>query len=625
MPSSRLSRFLCIAGVCVVAAARGPVTSAQDVIDANAPAHIMYVEGSATLERDGQIDVVTMNAPVVAGDRLRTASGRVEILFPDATALDVDEESDVDLLSPTLLRISSGRAVLTVAGAGDPSGAVRYQVDTPAASIQTDGPGEFRITVLDRRGDETELAVVRGFARLTNDRGSASVRAGEQSVAFDGSAPTRTQIFNSARFDPFDRWIAERRSARVAAASSARYLPRDLQVYGGELDRDGSWRNEAPYGSVWYPSVTADWRPYYNGYWSAVPSYGWTWIGADVWSWPTHHYGRWGHNGRAWFWIPGRTWGPAWVSWAAASDYVSWCPLGFDGRPVFALSIGVGASWNGWTILPRGSFGYRGLRVDRYAVDSHRVPRSTPFVVSTSPPVGVPRAARTNQPGGANRGRPAYGERAASRDGLRSGGIPRDAGRTSPDPGFVRRTSPSPGPADSSRTAIPRSSGRRPDAVDSVRTPRATTPAARETPGLDRSATQPVPDLYRRRSADRGPSPNPTDPRPDARPAERAEPRYRATPPAVRQDAPAAAPQSAPPSAPVYRRSDRSPERLPDRPAERPVERSRERSAPQAAPPPRSAPESPGVRQRNGSDGGERAVPRHDTSGERSRGEGRRR
>ena len=36
------------------------------------------------------------------------------------------------------------------------------------------------------------------------------------------------------------------------------------------------------------------------------------------WSWPTHHYGRWGYARNAWFWIPGRTWGAAWVSWASA-------------------------------------------------------------------------------------------------------------------------------------------------------------------------------------------------------------------------------------------------------------------------------------------------------------------
>src|SRR6185295_14708019 len=60
----------------------------------------------------------------------------------------------------------------------------------------------------------------------------------------------------------------------------------------------------------------------------------------DAWAWPTHHYGRWGYASNAWFWIPGRTWGAAWVSWSFADDYVSWCPLGYDSRPVFALSIG---------------------------------------------------------------------------------------------------------------------------------------------------------------------------------------------------------------------------------------------------------------------------------------------
>ena len=110
--------------------------------------------------------------------------------------------------------------------------------------------------------------------------------------------------------------------------------------------------------------------PLYYGSWSAVPSYGWTWIGIDRWSWPTHHYGRWGYGRNSWFWIPGRTWGAAWVSWAAASDYVSWCPLGFDGRPVFGFSAagsdsrwryGAGGyrGWNGWTVMSRGQFGAR--------------------------------------------------------------------------------------------------------------------------------------------------------------------------------------------------------------------------------------------------------------------------
>jgi uncharacterized protein DUF6600/FecR-like protein len=366
---------------------------AQESPNVAAPAHVAYVDGTVTLERDGTLDPASVNMPIVAGDRLRTASGRIELLFPDGSALDLDEYSSVDVLSPTLLRLVAGRAMMIVAGASDPSAAVRYQLDTPVASVQTDGPGEFRVAVLGSGVGETELAVVRGVASLATERGAIAVRAGERTVALENGAPSFPQTFNSARFDAFDRWVAGRRDARMAA-SSARYLPRELQTYGGTLDRYGSWQYTEPYGNVWYPTVDTSWRPYYYGSWSPIPSYGWTWIGVDLWSWPTHHYGRWGHANARWFWIPGRTWGPAWVSWAAAPDYVSWCPLGFDGRAVFALSIGVRNRWDGWTVVPRGSFGARDYNVNRHAIQPHQIPRTTPFIVHSSPPVAVPRSVR---------------------------------------------------------------------------------------------------------------------------------------------------------------------------------------------------------------------------------------
>ena len=46
--------------------------------------------------------------------------------------------------------------------------------------------------------------------------------------------------------------------------------------------------------------------------------------------------------------------------WASAPGYVSWCPLGFDSRPVFGLSAGVNSFRAGWVVVPRTSFGYRG-------------------------------------------------------------------------------------------------------------------------------------------------------------------------------------------------------------------------------------------------------------------------
>ncbi len=102
--------------------------------------------------------------------------------------------------------------------------------------------------------------------------------------------------------------------------------------------------------------------PYYYGRWTTLRPWGWTWIGSDPWAWPTHHYGRWGFSAGAWFWIPGRTWGPAWVSWAYAPGYVSWCPLGWNNRAVFGFNAGIYGGhryngWNAWTVVPHNGFG----------------------------------------------------------------------------------------------------------------------------------------------------------------------------------------------------------------------------------------------------------------------------
>ena len=58
-----------------------------------APPHIAHIDGAITIEREGLVEVATLNAPIVVGDRLRTAAGRVDVLFPDGTALDLDEYS----------------------------------------------------------------------------------------------------------------------------------------------------------------------------------------------------------------------------------------------------------------------------------------------------------------------------------------------------------------------------------------------------------------------------------------------------------------------------------------------------------------------------------------------------
>jgi hypothetical protein len=118
-----------------------------------------------------------------------------------------------------------------------------------------------------------------------------------------------------------------------------------IDFFYDNLGSDGSWVEMANYGYCWQPSVAVSnskWRPYADGYW-AYTDVGWTWVSYEDFGWATYHYGRWTRlRDRGWFWVPGREWGPAWVSWRTGGDYVGWAPLpprgggevDYDNRPI---------------------------------------------------------------------------------------------------------------------------------------------------------------------------------------------------------------------------------------------------------------------------------------------------
>lgn len=486
--------------------------------EASPPAYLAVVDGVATLERDGETEPAVRDMPFVQGDRLRTANGRVEIAFPDGTAIEVAENSEVEALSPTRVRL--------IAGTFD-------HVPRPAPS----------------------------------------------------------------------------------SGDSARYLPPDLQSYGRTLDENGSWGYSEPYGYVWYPTVAPDWRPYYNGSWSAVPSYGWTSVGADRWSWPTHHYGRWGNYRNAWFWIPGRTWSAAWVSWGSTGDYVSWCPLGYDNRPVFALSFGSGRAWNGWTVLSRSHFGGRGYYANRYAVDGRRFDSRTPFVQHARAPIALPHSRQANtytQTDGYRRGPSSVDRRAPANDRRYGTDQPR---ATSPSPGAAvpRRAYPTDAAGAASRElAAPR----RAYPIEAPGAASSTGPVRRyrvgESPSRTASPAAPAaPPSQVPGDANRGVPRYSTRPAPAA-PYQvpgnenRAVPRY-STRPAAAASAPppAAAPSPSAPPAYRYRPSEAG-----SRPgADRPAATRESRPAPREARPEASGsrPQTGTARERGGSSGGQPA------------------
>jgi hypothetical protein len=199
--------------------------------------------------------------------------------------------------------------------------------------------------------------------------------------------------------------------------------PVSFQTFYDSLASQGSWIQTDAYGYVWQPSVNdPDWAPYTNGHWIYTED-GWTWVSDEPWGWATYHYGRWVNlEGTGWCWVPGYTWGPAWVSWRYGDGYCGWAPLppdslvgvdyadgendsgdGFHIGGDCDSYYGIGAGWyNFLPIVYLGDDDYRGYYAHRY--DNYRLINHTTNVTN----LNVNRSEEEGNFGGVTLGGPSF-------------------------------------------------------------------------------------------------------------------------------------------------------------------------------------------------------------------------
>jgi len=172
----------------------------------------------------------------------------------------------------------------------------------------------------------------------------------------------------------------------LLAAGCIVYVPSDLadepyydrylsdwdmnQVYD-YLSPYGYWTRYSSYGYVWVPSsIHYNWRPYTNGRW-VWTDYGWTWSSDFRWGWIPFHYGRWGYDPHlGWYWVPGDTWAPAWVSWRYSRLYIGWAPI----PPGVPFSPGTGILFRGRTIPYRYWIFIQGRHFNQYNMNNYALP-----------------------------------------------------------------------------------------------------------------------------------------------------------------------------------------------------------------------------------------------------------
>ena len=121
-----------------------------------------FVEGSAALERNGEVEPVAMNMPVVEGDRLRTTSGRLQLAFPDGSAVDLDPNSDS--------RISSApRRVRVFAGTIENRPAMAVRVSVRDLTCRRTACRTLPISIRTARGSTTPRTGTSGIRRSPQD------------------------------------------------------------------------------------------------------------------------------------------------------------------------------------------------------------------------------------------------------------------------------------------------------------------------------------------------------------------------------------------------------------------------------------------------------------------------
>jgi len=323
--------------VCIPLGLSAQSDTPSDGYNAASFARLTFVNGEVFVQRTSDLGTERgeVNMALVQGDKLGTGAGQAEVHFGRRNYLRLDNNSKVEFaILPTegddriKIHVLEGSAYLRISSL---SGEKAVEVHSPDVSSYILDEGLYRFNVI--LNGQTEILVSEGSLEAAGEAGSVVVRAGESVAAEDGRLLGNPGYFNS-RSDGFEQWNASRDSL-LAPKSTTSYLPSDMNEYQEELDQNGRWTYEQPYGYVWSPyGVDDDWRPYMYGRWSWYPNIGWNWISSEPWGWSVYHYGRWHWRfGLGWYWIPQNHWGPGWVNWWWDNDYIGWCPLTWYNRP----------------------------------------------------------------------------------------------------------------------------------------------------------------------------------------------------------------------------------------------------------------------------------------------------
>jgi hypothetical protein len=311
---------------------------------------LQYMSGSVSIQPAGNGDWVegALNRPLTNSDNIWSDKESRAELNVGTGILRMGDETSVTLtnVADNSVQVELHQGTLNLHVRRLFEGEV-YEIDTPNLAFTVQKSGDYRFDV-DPNGDATVVTVRKGEGDATGQGPGVRVHSDEQ-VRFTNETSLNHEVAEAPAYDGFDSWCAVR-DKRLDTSLSARYVAPGTVGYE-DLDDNGVWTEEPPYGWVWRPArVAPGWAPYQFGHWVWVSPWGWTWVDDASWGYAPFHYGRWVYASGYWGWAPGPVYvrpfyAPALVAWFGGPSWgvslgfgvgggYGWCPLGW-GEPFY--------------------------------------------------------------------------------------------------------------------------------------------------------------------------------------------------------------------------------------------------------------------------------------------------
>ena len=308
-------------------------------------ARVSFIHGDVTMQRgdSGDLSSVTLNTPLMAGDKISTGEGsrtELQLDYANILRLDRNAQASIATLDKNRIQVQIGQGLASYSVLKGSEADV--EIDTPNVSVHPVREGRYRIQV--NSDGDTLVTVNDGEAQVSTSEGSTTVKKYQLITVRGTGTDAQYKVTEARDGDDWDKWNKDRDNV-IYNATAYRKTNR-YYTGAGDLDQYGTWSEVPDYGQVWVPHVDSGWVPYRDGRWVWEPYWGWTWVSYEPWGWAPYHYGRWFDWEGSWAWWPGPVYPAYQPIWAPA--YVSF--FGFGAGVGFGVGFGFGSI--GW--LPIG-------------------------------------------------------------------------------------------------------------------------------------------------------------------------------------------------------------------------------------------------------------------------------